>query len=142
VVVEATGAASVVLGALSGTASYGVVCLTGVSPVGHRVRVDAGRLNRELVLENDAVVGSVNANRRHYAAAAEALAGADGDWLRGLITRVLPLEEYAQGFDQRGGEIDGDSKGDTKGDTDGDTDGDTTGDIKTVLALADEVCSW
>ena len=31
--------------------------------------VDAGALNRDIVLENDVVVGSVNANRRHYAQA-------------------------------------------------------------------------
>ncbi len=30
-------------------------------------------LNRSMVLENEAVVGSVNANRRHYEAAADAL---------------------------------------------------------------------
>ncbi len=38
------------------------------------ITVDAGALNRDLVLENDVVFGSVNANRRHYEAAAEALA--------------------------------------------------------------------
>jgi hypothetical protein len=40
-----------------------------------------------MVLENDVVFGSVNANRRRYEAAAEALARADRDWLRALITR-------------------------------------------------------
>ena len=38
-------------------------------------------LNRSMVLENQAVVGSVNANRRHYEAAADALVKADHDWL-------------------------------------------------------------
>ena len=37
-------------------------------------RSTTGMLNRTMVLENEAVVGSVNANRRHYEAAAEALA--------------------------------------------------------------------
>ncbi len=36
---------------------------------------DIGDLNRTMVLENDMVFGSVNANRRHYRDAAEALAG-------------------------------------------------------------------
>jgi hypothetical protein len=35
---------------------------------------DVGAGNREIVLENDAIVGSVNANLRHYEAAAAALA--------------------------------------------------------------------
>ena len=34
-----------------------------------------------MVLANESVVGSVNANRRHYEAAADALAKADRGWL-------------------------------------------------------------
>ena len=49
---------------------FGVVCLTGVSPRGRSLTVDVGGLNRELVLENDVVFGSVNANLGHYRAAA------------------------------------------------------------------------
>ncbi len=99
VVVEATGAPSVVLASMAGTASYGIVCLTGVSSRGRSLRVDAGELNRELVLENDVVVGSVNANLRHYRQAAEALAAADLDWLGRLVTRRLPIERAADAFE-------------------------------------------
>jgi threonine dehydrogenase-like Zn-dependent dehydrogenase len=98
VVIEATGAGPVILGALSGTAAYGIVCLTGVSSAGHRISLDAGDLNREIVLENDVVIGSVNANLAHYAAAADALAKADVGWLERLITRRVPLERYADAF--------------------------------------------
>ncbi|GAA2497511.1 glucose 1-dehydrogenase [Streptomyces thermolineatus] len=98
VVVEATGAGSLVFGAVAGTAPYGIVCLTGVSPAGRRLSVDAGLVNRELVLENDAVVGSVNANLRHYRLAAEALAAADPQWLERMITRRVPLERAAEAF--------------------------------------------
>jgi glucose 1-dehydrogenase len=99
VVIEATGVGSIVFGALSGTASYGIVCLTGVSSGGRTLPVDAGELNREVVLENDAMVGSVNANLRHYAQAAEALAKADLDWLGRLVTRRVPLAKFAEAFD-------------------------------------------
>ena len=98
VVIEATGAGPVVFGAIANTSTYGIVCLTGVSPAGRRLKIDAGALNRELVLENDAVVGSVNANLRHYRQAAEALAKADKDWLAGLITRRVPLHRAADAF--------------------------------------------
>ncbi|WP_006241910.1 glucose 1-dehydrogenase [Mycolicibacterium tusciae] len=101
VVLEATGAGSVVFGAIAGTGSYGIVCLTGVSPAGRHLRVDAGAVNRELVLENDAVVGSVNANLRHYRQAADALARADRDWLARLITRRVPLQHAEQAFAAR-----------------------------------------
>ncbi|CAL9341062.1 glucose 1-dehydrogenase [Streptomyces sp. enrichment culture] len=101
VVIEATGANEPVLAALTGTAPYGVVCLTGVSPAGRRTTVDAGALNREIVLQNDAVVGSVNANLRHYRQAADALARADLSWLERLITRRVPLERATEAFTPR-----------------------------------------
>jgi glucose 1-dehydrogenase len=96
IVVEATGAAPLVLAAMAGTAPYGLTCLTGVSPTGRRIELDAGALNRTIVLENDAVFGSVNANLRHYRAAAEALAAADATWLARLITRRVPLADFAE----------------------------------------------
>jgi threonine dehydrogenase-like Zn-dependent dehydrogenase len=98
VVMEATGVGPVVFGAMAGTSSYGIVCLTGVSTGGHSLPVDAGALNREIVLENDAVVGSVNANLRHYRQAAEALAKADLDWLGRMVTRRVPLERPVEAF--------------------------------------------
>jgi threonine dehydrogenase-like Zn-dependent dehydrogenase len=101
VVVEATGAGPVVFGAIANTAPYGIVCLTGVSSAGRRLSIDAGSLNREIVLENDVVIGSVNANLGHYAAAADALAKADRDWLARLITRRVPLESFADAFTAR-----------------------------------------
>ncbi len=101
VVIEATGANEPVLASLTGTAPYGVVCLTGVSPAGRRMTVDAGAINREIVLQNDAVVGSVNANPRHYRQAADALAEADLSWLERLITRRVPLERATEAFTPR-----------------------------------------
>ena len=98
IVIEATGAGRVVFGAIAATATYGIVCLTGVSPAGRTLKIDAGAVNRELVLENDAVVGSVNANLRHYRQAVDALAEADKDWLAGLITRRVPLRRAHEAF--------------------------------------------
>ncbi|WP_037577115.1 glucose 1-dehydrogenase [Phaeacidiphilus oryzae] len=105
VVVEATGVGELVFTAMSVTADYGIVCLTGVSPSGRPLPLDAGGLNREIVLANDVVVGSVNANQRHYEAAVEALAEADREWLAGLITRRLPAERCAEAFAKRPDDI-------------------------------------
>jgi threonine dehydrogenase-like Zn-dependent dehydrogenase len=101
VVIEATGANGPLLAALTGTAPYGVVCLTGVSPAGRRTTLDAGALNREIVLQNDAVVGSVNANLRHCRQAADALARSDLGWLERLITRRVPLGRATEAFTPR-----------------------------------------
>ncbi|MFI0367913.1 glucose 1-dehydrogenase [Actinomadura sp. 1N219] len=101
IVIEATGVSQLVFGAMANNAAYGIVCLTGVSSAGRHVEVDAGALNRDIVLENDAIIGSVNANLGHYAAAARALAEADLDWLGRLISRRVPLERYEDAFTPR-----------------------------------------
>lgn len=75
------------------------MCLTGVSVAGKGVTLDGGALNRELVLENDVVVGSVNASLHHYDLAATALARADLGWLERLITRRVPLERAGDAID-------------------------------------------
>ncbi|TDD99082.1 glucose 1-dehydrogenase [Jiangella asiatica] len=92
VIVEATGASELVFEAMANTAAAGIVCLAGVYPDGRSVSVDASGPYREMVLENDVLFGSVNANQRHFAAAADALAAADLDWLGRLVTRRVPLE--------------------------------------------------
>jgi threonine dehydrogenase-like Zn-dependent dehydrogenase len=101
VVIEATGVGEVVAEALRATARNGIVCLTGVSSGGRSLDFDIGAFNRALVLENDVVFGSVNGNRRHYEAAAQALAAADRAWLRGVITRRVPLGEWQDALERR-----------------------------------------
>ena len=54
----------------------------GVSSPGHDLDIDVGSLNRTMVLDNDAVFGSVNANRRHYEDAVAALAACRPDVAR------------------------------------------------------------
>ncbi|MGN6524610.1 MAG: glucose 1-dehydrogenase [Actinomycetes bacterium] len=99
VVIEATGVAQLVVDAMATTASYGIVCLTGVSSLGRKVTFDVGGVNRDIVLENDVVVGSVNANLRHWQLAADALAKADLSWLERLISRRVPLGSFEQAFE-------------------------------------------
>ncbi len=104
IVIECTGAAPVVKQTVAAAAA-GVVCLTGVSATGHDITFDIGGFNRAMVLDNRAVFGSVNANRRHYEAAAEALAKADRAWLTRLITRRVPLTRWAEAFERCDGDI-------------------------------------
>jgi len=105
VVVECTGAGPVVGAVLGGTARNGIVCLAGVSSAGRSQPVDLGALNREWVLQNDVVFGSVNANRRHYEAGAVALAAADRSWLAGLVTRRVAVEDHRAAFEPRDGDV-------------------------------------
>jgi glucose 1-dehydrogenase len=98
IVLECTGAAQVVLDVMAKVGPNGIVCLTGVSSGGRTIDVDAGALNRALVLENNVVFGSVNANRRHWDAAAAALVRADASWLAALITRRVPVADFASAY--------------------------------------------
>jgi glucose 1-dehydrogenase len=101
VVVECTGVGELVLDAIAKAGPDGIVCLTGVSAAGRTLTIDAGALNRELVLENGVVFGTVNANRRHYQAAAAALAKADQQWLERLIIRRVPLSRWSEALQRR-----------------------------------------
>ena len=98
ILIEATGNGALVFEAFQSTSSYGIVCLTGVSPRGRTLTVDAGSINREMVLENDVVIGSVNANLSHYRAAASSLAQADLNWLDRLVSRRVPLASFQEAF--------------------------------------------
>jgi threonine dehydrogenase-like Zn-dependent dehydrogenase len=99
IVLECTGAPQLVFDAMRCVAPTGIVCLTGVSS-GHRVLgIDAAALNNELVFENNVVFGTVNANRRHYAQAADALAKADDTWLNRLITRRVPIARWSDAYE-------------------------------------------
>ncbi|HLW44990.1 MAG TPA: glucose 1-dehydrogenase [Acidimicrobiales bacterium] len=100
VIVECTGVSSLVLDAMAHVGPGGVVCLTGVSSGGREVSVDEGALNRSMVLANESVVGSVNANRRHYEAGATALANADRSWLSQLVSRTVPLDNWQQALER------------------------------------------
>ena len=99
IVVECTGVAELVAGAMQHTAPGAVVCLTGVA-ASRTLSVDVGALNNELVLENDVVFGSVNANRRHFEQAVGSLREADPDWLGRLITRTVPLERWPEAIEK------------------------------------------
>jgi glucose 1-dehydrogenase len=100
IIIEATGVSQVVLDSMAHTAPNGIVCLTGISSGTHDFNVKAEMLNRSIVLENDLIFGSVNANMRHYEAAAEALAKADRSWLERLITRRLSLDQWHEALER------------------------------------------
>jgi threonine dehydrogenase-like Zn-dependent dehydrogenase len=104
-IIECTGAGTVIRDALARSARSGIVCLAGLSSGEHVVPLDVGGVNRRIVLENDAVFGSVNANRSHYEAAAAALAEADRGWLARLITRRVVLTDWAQALVRRPGDV-------------------------------------
>jgi len=104
IIVECTGAATIVAEVVGRAAAAGIVCLAGLS--GNKtLSVDIGRINHTMVLGNQVAFGAVNANRRHYEAAAATLARADHSWLAGLISRRVPLDRWMEALDDRPDDI-------------------------------------
>jgi threonine dehydrogenase-like Zn-dependent dehydrogenase len=104
VIIECTGSTSVVREVLDRTGPSGILCLLSVTS-SQMIELDLGSLNREMVLQNRVVFGAVNANRKHYRMAADALAHADRDHLARLITRRVPLARWSEALEHRRGDI-------------------------------------
>jgi glucose 1-dehydrogenase len=58
-----------------------------------------------MVLENSVIFGTVNANRRHYQLAEEALLKSDRKWLSRLISRRVPVADFHEALNRRPDEI-------------------------------------
>jgi threonine dehydrogenase-like Zn-dependent dehydrogenase len=101
VAIECTGVGQLIFDVMDTAGPNGIVCLTGVSSGGRELSLDVGTLNRRMVLENDVVFGSVNANHRHYQAGADALSNADHEWLSRLITRRVPLSDWRGAYERK-----------------------------------------
>jgi threonine dehydrogenase-like Zn-dependent dehydrogenase len=92
VILECSGAAAVFSRAATMLSQAGVLVLIGIG--GHGAPVDLGVIGSALIRSNGAIVGTVNAGRRHYPQAVEVLEQIDADWLRALITRRVPLADW------------------------------------------------
>jgi threonine dehydrogenase-like Zn-dependent dehydrogenase len=87
VVVECTGVGQVIADSVNVVGAGGIVCLTGVGTGGRTVGHATADLAAMMVLQNNVIVGSVNANKRHWYKAGQALARADATWLARLLSR-------------------------------------------------------
>src|SRR5947209_11115463 len=101
VVIECTGLGSVGRSAAQRLASGGIMCLTGIMNLHPALDVDATAMNRNMVLHNQVLFGTVNAGRRHWEHAAQALATAYPGWLGRLITRRVPLTSWTEALDRQ-----------------------------------------
>ena len=104
-VLEATGSAKVVFDAMEMLGLNGVLCLlsvTGGSTL-HEEPID--RINQLLVLGNQVVFGSVNANPRHFAQGVEDFVIIERQWpgaMNRLLTNRIPWQNFKTWFSERG----------------------------------------
>jgi threonine dehydrogenase-like Zn-dependent dehydrogenase len=94
---ESTGVAALEFNLLDALGPNGVYVLTGI-PSGERpLQIPGAELIRQLVLDNQAMVGSVNAARDHFQLAVDDLTQARLRWddhIEKLITYQYPYSEY------------------------------------------------
>jgi threonine dehydrogenase-like Zn-dependent dehydrogenase len=92
-IIECTGVGAVIADSFQKIGSGGVVCLTGVGQ-GGRSGYAVADVSARVVLRNNVIVGSVNANKRHWYKAFQALARADRAWLSRLLTRCEKPQDF------------------------------------------------
>ncbi len=102
-ILESTGVAALEFNLLDALGPNGVYVLTGI-PGGERpLEIPGAELIRQLVLDNQVMVGSVNAARDHFQMAIDDLAHANllwGDHVSKLITHHYPYTEFESVFHQ------------------------------------------
>jgi threonine dehydrogenase-like Zn-dependent dehydrogenase len=107
-VLEATGSAQVVFDAMTILNRNGVLCLLSVTN-GDRLHPEPiDLINQRLMLGNQVVFGSVNANARHFARGVRDLVAIDKAWpgvLRRLLTNPIPWQDHRTWFEHRGAGI-------------------------------------
>ena len=105
IIIECTGVGQVIADSIGNVGSSGIVCLTGIGRGGAAAGAAIADVAAAAVLKNNVVVGCVNANKRHWYKAGEALARADRKWLEGLITRREKPENFQQALDRKPDDI-------------------------------------
>jgi threonine dehydrogenase-like Zn-dependent dehydrogenase len=97
-ILDASGIASLEFNLLDALARNGVYVLTGIPDGDHPLQIDAPELVRQLVLDNQVMLGSVNAARGHFQMAIDDLSQAQLRWgsqIAALITNRYPSSQFA-----------------------------------------------
>ena len=107
-VLEATGSSHVVFDAMEMLGPNGVLCLLSVTGGSSMHEEPIDRINQLLVLGNQVVFGSVNANPRHFAQGVEDFVTIEKQWpgtMVRLLTNRVPWQDFKSWFTQRGSGI-------------------------------------
>jgi threonine dehydrogenase-like Zn-dependent dehydrogenase len=97
-ILDASGIASLEFNLLDALGLNGMYVLTGIPGGDRPLRIPGAQLIRELVLDNQVMLGSVNAARGHFQMAADDLAQANLRWgphTAALITHRHPWDQFA-----------------------------------------------
>jgi glucose 1-dehydrogenase len=104
VAIEATASATATVDAVQLLASNGVLCLLSLTGGTATAHVPIGKIQQQIVLGNQIIFGSVNANARHFAMALKDFRTIERKWpgvLEQLITTRLPWDQFKNWFGTR-----------------------------------------
>jgi threonine dehydrogenase-like Zn-dependent dehydrogenase len=104
-VIEATGVSRVVFEAMEILGRNGVLCLLSVTGGDTVNPAPIDRINQKIVLGNQVVFGSVNANPRHFQQGVKDFVTIDRKWpgvMNRLLTDRIPWTDHKKWFTQRG----------------------------------------
>jgi threonine dehydrogenase-like Zn-dependent dehydrogenase len=104
-VIEATGSARVVFDAMEILGPNGVLCLLSVTGGAGISEEPIDRINQLLVLGNQVVFGSVNANPRHFGMGVKDFVTIEKKWpgtMKKLLTSPIPWQDHRRWFTARG----------------------------------------
>ncbi len=102
-ILEATGVASLEFNLIDALGINGVYVITGIPGGDHPLNISGAALMRQLVLNNQVLVGSVNASPAHFQMAVNDLKYAYEQWpqvLNELITRKVSYELFREALTQ------------------------------------------
>lgn len=98
-ILDASGIAALEFNLLDALTLNGVYVVTGIPGGDRPLQIPGAELIRQLVLDNQLMVGSVNAARGHFQMAVDDLAHAQLRWgahIAGLITHRRPSSQFAE----------------------------------------------
>ncbi len=102
-ILDASGIASLEFNLLDALGRNGAYALTGIPGGDRPLQIEGAELVRELVLDNQVMLGSVNAARGHFQMAADDLSHAQLRWgthIAALITNRYPYAQFADSVSQ------------------------------------------
>jgi glucose 1-dehydrogenase len=105
IVIEATGVSRVVFDAMEILGPNGVLCLLSVTGGDTMNAEPIDLINQRLVLGNQVVFGSVNANPRHFKQGVKDFVTINKKWpgvMNKLLTDRIPWENHKKWFTERG----------------------------------------
>jgi threonine dehydrogenase-like Zn-dependent dehydrogenase len=108
IVIEATGVSSVGFDAMEILGRNGVLCLLSVTGGNEMTAEPTDLINQRLVLGNQVVFGSVNANPRHFKQGVKDFVTINKKWpgvMSKLLTNRIPWQDHKTWFTERGSGI-------------------------------------